>query len=413
MALLTFDEALESVLSSAAPLSTNSLPPQLAAGKFLAAGVYSTIDLPRFENSQMDGYAVSTNDIASASKENPVILPVTGTSAAGHPTVAAAAGDAIRIFTGAPMPESKNAVVPVEDVEESAEGAAVSFYEPAMPGQFVRIRGEDVVKGALVSRAGDLVTAGRLALLLSAGCVAVDVHRRARVVVVTNGDELMSTAVRPDDLTGGQIYESNGVMLRQLLIDAGADVVGIVSAPDRREEISATIQQVVRNDSPDLIISSGGVSGGDRDYVRSVVAELGSITFWRASIRPGKPILFGSIEKAHFLGLPGNPASTLVTFELFARPLLARLHGDPAPIRFFPTRLAVEFRHQPGRRSFVRSTTTVTNSGLVSAPSGGQGSHFVTSLAGANSLVVIPEMVSQLDAGSNAYCLLTGPLEVE
>jgi molybdopterin molybdotransferase len=307
------------------------------------------------------------------------------------------------------MPPGADTVVPIEEVVLSSDKAHLKFSSSPKPGQFVRCAGEDIHTGQKIARGGDLLTAGRLALISSAGCGVVDVYRRAKVVIVTNGDELTDHSTAPGDLSGGQIYESNGMMLAALARTAGADVSAVLSVADSVDALRETIREIGRTLKPDIILSSGGVSVGDRDYVRHVLAEMGSIVFWRASIRPGKPVVFGNVGGSHFLGLPGNPASSLVTFEIFARPLIAKLQGKLEPLKFFWTVLGEHVSHEPGRQSFVRMCTTLTDRGLVSSSAGEQGSHILSSLAEANSIVVIPEDVSELDAGARAQCLITSP----
>jgi molybdopterin molybdotransferase len=412
MSLLTYDEAIKAILHHTSTLDIVRIPVAHSSRRFIAGDVYAAIDLPIFDNSQMDGYAVRSTDLLLVSPSSATVLTVTGTNAAGsqHSEIVQN-GQAIKVFTGAPIPSGADAVVPIEDVTADRDGKFIVVTTPVKKAQFVRFKGEDVRAGDRVAQVGDLITPGRLALILSAGIGAVDVFRQPRVVVLTNGDELASSEISPEDLSPGQIYESNGYMLGELAKDAGADVVAIVNATDSLAELVQKIESALSEFAPDLIISSGGVSVGDRDFIRPMLMQLGEIVFWRAAIRPGKPILYGKIGPVHFLGLPGNPASSLVTFELFARPLLAKQQGSFTPVNIYWTILGTDFRHEPGRHSFVRAQTTITtHQGLVSIPAGGQGSHFVTSLANANSLIILPEDVAVVPAGSSARCFITGPL---
>jgi molybdenum cofactor synthesis domain-containing protein len=411
MALLSYEAALELMLVAASPLESTIIPITAAFGRRLYGEVAAAIDLPRFDNSQMDGYAVRFEDANDWRDDSKLELKMVGTMAAGSDqSVELKTGEAIKIFTGAPMPGGADTVVPIEDVSVCADGGRIIIYAEPVRGQFVRRRGEDVTAGQIIGRTGNLINAGRIALLLSAGVGEAAVYKKPKVVVLTNGDELVDPLSLSGELLPGQIYESNGAMLGALVTDAGAELAAVIASPDSETELEEKISTVVREVAPDLIISSGGVSVGDRDYVRSAVSRLGKIVFWRAAIRPGKPILYGNVGGTHFLGLPGNPASTMVTFELFARPLLAKVTGGGTANRFIPSRLEVDIEHALGRRSFVRSITRATADGLVSKPAGEQGSHFVTSMAGANSLITLPEDVSILKAGSCVDCLLIGPL---
>jgi molybdopterin molybdotransferase len=406
MTLLTYPEALDIILKTTVPLPSVRCPVGSAVGYYLASDVSAAIDLPRFDNSQMDGYALRFQDTRSSSLFNVIGIAPAG----GSQSIVIGPNEATKIFTGAPIPRGADTIVPIEDVTSSDDGLSIELNERLEESQFIRNKGEDVSAGQRVSRRGDIIASGRAALLISSGCGEVDVYRKAKVVVLTNGDELVDNSITSDTLLQGQIYDSNAAMLAALVREADAELVKVVRTQDSHNDLLQLIENIVAEEKPDLIISSGGVSVGDRDFVRSVVTQLGNVLFWRAAIRPGKPILYGRIGSTHFLGLPGNPASTLVTFEIFARPLIRKLQGSNAPITFVPTKLAARIGHQAGRRSFVRAITRVTSTGLVSLSAGAQGSHYISSLAEANSLVVVPEDCDGLESGAPAGCLLTGPL---
>jgi molybdopterin molybdotransferase len=409
--MLSYKEAIGVVLHSATRLSTINVPIGDATGRYLAAEIISRVDMPRFDNSQMDGFAVRLECLPESQDQYPFTMPVATTVAAGQNDAdIISEGFAAKIFTGAKLPTGLDTIIPIEDADVSDNGSEVTFSERPSPGQFVRYRGEDLVMGEVVGQVGDRVTPGRLAMIAAAGWGTIAVTRQPRVVILTNGDELIDQSVLPENLKSGQIYESNGVMLDALARDAGAEVLEVIKSGDSRTGLRALFERITSELSPDLIVSTGGVSVGDRDFIRSVLSELGEVTFWRVAIRPGKPLLFGSLGKAHFFGLPGNPASTMATFELFARPLIAKLAGSRVPINFVYTIVSTDISHEPGRRSFVRCLTRVTRDGVESSPVGGQASHFVTSLAKANSLLVLPENAGKLPKGSVAQCLITGPL---
>jgi molybdopterin molybdotransferase len=407
MSLLSYDEAVNRVLNHAAPLDATSVPLAMAAGRHLFTDIVSSVNLPHSDNSQMDGFALRALDIATASAAKPVVLEVVRTAAAGYnDDRPVAQGHAIRIFTGAPIPPGADCIVPIEDVTAGPIENSIGFVEPAESGQYVRRAGEDVRSGDLILRAGQLLGAGSLALLASTGHAAVSIHRQARVAIVTNGDELVLPIDGKQALGRGQIFESNALMLATMIEQKGAAVIGSFSVTDSRDRLRDQFLEILKDQSPDLIVSTGGVSVGDRDYIRSVIADLGEIIFWRAAIRPGKPIVYGKLGPVHFLGLPGNPASTMVTFELFARPLLRRLHGANSCTQFLPTRLEKAVSHDPGRRSFVRAHSRITADGLMSTPVVGQGSHYITSLASANSLIVVPEDVEGIPVGAACECVM-------
>jgi len=407
MALLSYDEALTIILQNARPLEAVKVSTKRSNGYHLASDIVSLTEIPRFNNSQMDGFAVWFDDVRLASPEFPVRLLIVGVAAAGIDVPnAIKSGETTKIFTGAPLPSGADTIVPIEDVIVDGDGTFAVINTAPKRQQFVRYKGEDVQYGEVVLAKGTHINAGRVALLLSCGQEFVEVYRRPRAVVLTNGDELVDISTRPEDLVGGQIYDSNGVMLSALVEDAGAELAALLTIKDSRDQMKKALLKLIQELNPDIIISTGGVSVGDRDFIRNVLGEIGQINFWRAAIRPGKPILYASIGAVHFLGLPGNPASTLVTFELFARPLINRLKGSLESRQTYRTQLTERVSHETGRTSFIRATTSLTKDGLRSAPAGGQGSHFVTSLARANSLIVLRDDTAFLEAGSFVDCLL-------
>jgi molybdopterin molybdotransferase len=409
MAMLTYEEALALVLGDVSPLEPVRISLVDAAGRRVAEGISSRVNLPHFDNSQMDGYAIRAKDIESASVNSPIQLHLQTTSPAGEQQRQSLENNrAIRIFTGAPVPAGADTVVPLEDATFDPQSQIVSFIQPVDASQFVRKKGEDVLVADELLCPGQALNAGRLALLAATGNHSVLVHRQARVAILTNGDELVPVSRDSQTLGYGQIFESNSLMLSTLISQNRAEVVGIYGSADSRKELKEQFHHILNFDRPDVIVSTGGVSVGDRDFIRSVLGELGEMIFWKAAIRPGKPIVYGTIGTTRFLGLPGNPASTMVTYELFVRPLLSKLHGGEEKLAWKPTVLAKDVSHDPGRRSFVRANTQLTAFGLVSTPAYGQGSHFITSLADSNSLIVIPEDVRGISAGDQATCLLLG-----
>ncbi len=404
--MLSYDEAIARILSALAPLPAIELPLVDCLGRVTAEPIRTLTDLPPFSNSQMDGYAVVASDIADASTDFPVVLRVIGEVPAGHkPTVAVSPGCAVRIFTGAAMPEGADAVVMVEDTRYHPSSRAVEIKEQSNPGQYVRPTGEDARRGDIVLLAGTVMTPGAVAMAAAAGCALLPVTSSPRVAVISTGDELIEPG---GTLDYGQIYESNSYAVAAQVAAAGGEIVTRLRARDNAASLRDALDQAA-DSGADVLVTSGGVSVGDYDLVKSIFGERGEVDFWKVAIRPGKPFAFGRWGDRLFFGLPGNPASAMVTFELFVRPALRALAGHRMPTRgLIPAMLAVEVAHGAGRRSFVRAVTAREDGGLVVRPTGGQGSHLIRPLAEANSLLVIPENVDHLDAGALVNVMLLG-----
>ncbi|MGI8686386.1 MAG: molybdopterin molybdotransferase MoeA, partial [Acidimicrobiales bacterium] len=323
MALVDVAAARALVLASCERLPAVTLPLGEALGLVTTTALDAPEAVPPFANTAMDGYAVRAADTAGA----PVPLRVVGSLAAGAaPDVAVGPGQAVRIMTGAPMPAGADAVVMVESTTAADDGAAVVIDEAARPGDHVRGAGEDIQAGQEVFPAGTVLSPGHLGVVASTGRTAVEVVRRARVGVLSTGDELVDSGA---PLQPGQIRDSNRPMLLGLVRQAGCDAIDLGRCADREDEIRAAVRRGVAD--CDAVVTSGGVSVGDFDYVKVVLDELSArtMTWMQVAVRPAKPFAFGVVAGTPVFGLPGNPVSSMVSFELFARPALLAMMGHP------------------------------------------------------------------------------------
>jgi len=397
------DDHLADVLALAQPLVPLDLQLLDAHGCTLAEDVVAPWDLPPFDNSSMDGYAVRVADVADAGEDAPSSLPVVGDVAAGSTAVSAVRpGLSARIMTGAPVPSGTEAVVPVEWTDGGT--TTVRVRRTPEPGQYIRRRGEDVKQGDVVLRAGARLGPAQVALLAAVGRSRVRVRPRPRVVVFSTGSELVEPGV---PLAGGQISDSNSYMLTAAAQEAGATAyrVGIVS--DDPRSLLATIEdQLIR---ADVVVTSGGVSAGAYDVVKEVLAKVGTVRFERVAMQPGMPQGFGTVgpDATPIVTLPGNPVSSFVSFELFVRPLIRRLLGAeplqrPQVRAVCPDAIA----SPPGKRQLLRGALERTDDGWVVRQVGGPGSHLLGELAHANALIVVGEDVTALDPGSTVDVMI-------
>jgi molybdopterin molybdotransferase len=382
--LLTIDEALALVLQHARPLPAEDVPVADASGRVLAAGAVARVDLPPFSSSAMDGYAVRAAD-------TPGELAVAGQSAAGRPAGAPlTAGQAFAISTGAVVPDGADAVVPVERTRRADGFVEVERVEV---GENVRPRGGDIAAGDVVVPAGATCGPAQLGALAAVGLETARCARRPRVAVLATGSELR----RPGETLGpGEIYESNTVMLAAQLRRAGADAELHGTVADDADATRAALERAL---AADVLLTSGGVSVGEHDLVRGLLEELGVVeVFWRVAVKPGKPVAFSTRDSTLVFGLPGNPVSSFVGFELLVRPALAALQGsdDPRPA-FLPGRLGVSLQRNAARDELVRAR--VEAGGLVQ-PLRGQESHMIARTAHATALVLVPRGDGELAAGS-------------
>jgi molybdopterin molybdotransferase len=381
--MLQLEEARERVLAAVRVLPSERVLLGDATRRIVATDLATSLDLPVFDNSAMDGYAVRVADLKGASAENAVRLNISQHIPAGAKQIAAiGTGQCARIFTGSPMPPGADAVVMQEEVLR--EGDTATFREPVKPWENVRFRGEDVKAGAVVVKAGERVTAGAIALLGALGTSEIAVHRRPTVAMLATGNELREPG-RP--LQMGEIYESNRAALAALLGDAGALPRLFPVIPDALDETREALRRAF--DECDVVVTSGGVSVGELDFVKDAFRELGGNTeFWRVAIRPGKPFLFGSRGEKLLCGLPGNPVSAFVTAAMLVWPVILRLQG--ARDVELPAQFAIAddvFVNKTDRRHLMR--VRVDGNGHVSL-AGLQASHALGSLAAANGLVDVP-----------------------
>ena len=352
--LKPLDEALAELLAQAAPLAgTDTVNTFDADGRVLAQAATSPLQVPPNDNSSMDGYAVRCADVPAAGVELPVVQRIP----AGAFGVPLAAGTAARIFTGAPVPEGADAIVMQEDCE-ALDGDRVRVNAVPAQGQWIRRAGEDITRGAEVLAAGTRLTPAELGLAASIGLGTLQVARRPRVALFSTGDELvMPGDVPPAQMKPGAIYNSNRFFLRAMLLRLGCEVSDLGIVPDRREATVAALREAAQGH--DLILTSGGVSVGEEDHIKPAVERLGTLQLWQIAMKPGKPFAYGQIPhaggSAHFMGLPGNPVSSFVTFGLLVRPFLLRLQGvrDVAPKAIAAT-AGFNWPRADKRREFLR-----------------------------------------------------------
>jgi molybdopterin molybdotransferase len=400
-------EAESETLAAFTPVGVERCALLAAQGRYLAEPLSARYDAPPFDNSAMDGYALIAADAERALQDASVSLRLTGESRAGDgPTGPVLQGETYRIFTGAPIPQGADCVEMQENVSSSA-GRVVLTAQPKV-GQHIRRRGSDFAAGACLLEAGARLDPAEIALLASQDHANVPVFRRPRVAIVATGDELREIGEPPRP---GSIVNSNAYMLAAQVHEAGAEPWVLPVARDIREVVAESLQSALR---ADVVVLSGGVSVGDYDVVRDALADVGlTLDFWKVDMKPGKPLAFARHGRVPVLGLPGNPASSFLAFELFARPGLRAMLGDPRPHRArVPARLARDLRRKAGRTEFVRVTLDLSTSPWTASPLVQQGSGNLRSIASAHGLLEVPGPIDHFEAGTPVEVRLLGGLPV-
>ena len=402
----TVHEASERILAAIRPLAAESISLRKALGRVLAEDVRSPIEHPPWDNSSMDGYAVRAADVRGASAEAPVTLRVIETVRAGQrPSSDVAAGTAIRIMTGAPIPRGADSVVRVEDTDGGDR--EVAMRDDRDVGRNVRPKGEDLQIGGLAVRRGTVLGPAHIGVLASVGCATVSVHRRPRVGVLSSGDELVDVDEFEAVRRGERIVSSNSYTIVSSVHDAGGEVVDLGIVPD---DPAAYTERLSGAQDCDLLITTGGVSVGAFDFTKDVLRSLGAeLHLWRVTMRPGAPLGFGMLGSLPWLGLPGNPVSALVTFELFARPLLRKQRGETRIFRHaIDVRVREEVAIQAPLTHFLRAIVEWEPDGAWARLTGPQGSGLLTSMARANALLIVPPDRPTIRAGESAKAMLLG-----
>lgn len=390
--LIPLEGALEHMLSRIVPVTeSQTLPLLQATGRITASPVTSPIDVPGFDNSAMDGYAVRMADIAAGGA-----LPVAGKAFAGQPFNGEwPAGTCIRMMTGALVPAGAQAVVMQEETDVTESG--IRFNAPVKKGQNIRLRGEDIRSGASVLPAGKKLTAAELPLIASLGIAQVSVLRKVRAAVFSTGDELKLPG---QPLAEGQIYDTNRLAVHLMLEQLGCEVFDLGIIKDDPQALRAAF--IEADSRADVVISSGGVSVGEADYTKQLLEALGEVGFWKLAIKPGKPFAFGRLEKSWFCGLPGNPVSAALTFYQLVQPLLAKLSGQQG--NALPPRQRAKtvgrLKKLPGRLDFQRGIMRTGEDGQLEVLSTGhQGSHIFSSFSQANCFIVLERERGNVEAG--------------
>jgi molybdopterin molybdotransferase len=397
--MITYEQALSTVLAHAQPLGTDSPPLDKLSGMVLAEPVLAPHDLPLFNNSAVDGFGVRLTDVEAASGENPARLKLLGTIQAGDSVdLALQQGTAVKILTGAPIPSEVEAVI-MQEFSESVNGS-VSLIQGAKAGENIRYRGEEYRSGDVVLEANTVISPPVIGLLASLGYGAAKVYRKPRISILITGNELLPPG---QPLSPGRIYESNSYSLISALQAMGLDVVSVRTASDQKTDLTVAMAGAL--EVSDIVISTGGVSVGEFDLVKDIAGSLDIETlFWKVAIKPGKPVFFGikrepATRQKLIFGLPGNPVAVLVTFHLFIRPLLLQMTGRKGKSASFQKAcLSADLRKKPGRLDFVRGKLDVGGDQLAVTPCKGQGSHMLGGLAQADCLILFPQEASFLAA---------------
>jgi molybdopterin molybdotransferase len=392
--MISFNEALNNILSHIHALGNEKVSLLESLERVIAEDIYARRNIPPLDNSAMDGYAVRWEDIRNASQDHPVRLEVIEDLPAGFiSTKTLEKGKTIRIMTGAPIPKGADTVIPVEETKKG--DGFVLIFKAAAPGENIRKSGEDVKEGDRVISKGDTIRPAEVGMLASVGRSFVQVFQRPLVAILCTGDELVDV---DGDLDEVKIISSNSYTLGAQVRDCRAIPLQLGIAKDRKEEIEEKLRHGIR---ADILISSAGVSVGDYDFVKDVMKDLGmEMVFWKVAMRPGQPLAFGRIGGKPVFGLPGNPVSSMISFEQFVRPSLLKMMGHRQLFRpVIEAILKEEIRKMTGRRFFIRGTVSFEKNQYFVTTTGEQGSGILRSMVKANGLIVIPEDQEMVRAG--------------
>jgi len=397
--MVSVEHALKTILMSVKPLTNEKVHINNALNRILAEDIFSTLNVPYLDNSAMDGYAVRSRDTYGISDRRPDTLKVVSDVRAGYlANRGIRKNQAIRIMTGAPVPKGADSVLMVEYTEKikTDKEELVKIFSSVKPGANVRRAGEDIKKGERVISKGTRLTSARIGLLASIGKSAVKVTRKPKIAILSTGDEVIEVT---DKLKPGKVYNSNTYTLYNQILECGGIPNDLGIAKDNPYDLTRKIKKGLDSD---VIVISGGVSVGDYDFVKDVLLKLGTkIKFWKIAMRPGKPIVFGIIKGIPVFGLPGNPVSSMVSFNSFVKPAMLKMlnvkKGVTGKVR---ARLEETIKTKKGLRYFLRAETVWKGNGFITRTTGAQGSGILKSMALANSLIIIPEKVQKINKGA-------------
>ncbi len=401
--MILVEEALLHILEKISRLGPERIPILQALGRVLAEDIFASRNIPPWDNSAMDGYAVRAEDILGTSKEKPVVLRVLGDLPAGKVFKGQGeSGEAVRIMTGAPLPPGFDTVVPVEDTEK--DGEQVRILENPGKGKNIRLSGEDVKSGERILEEGSLLRPAHIGMLASIQRSMVSVYQRPRVAVLSTGDELLEI---DEPWEEGKIVNSNSYSLAALVAESGGIPIQLGIAKDRREELTAKIRQGL---VADLLLTSGGVSVGDYDLVKEMLNELGQMNFWKVAMRPGQPLAFGMISEKPLFGLPGNPVSCMVSFEQFVRPSIRKMSGYKDLFRpVLQAILREDISKKAGLAHFIRCRLILEKGKIYATTTGEQGSGILSSMVKAQGLIVLPREQTLARVGEAVKVILLDP----
>ena len=402
--MISLEAALSQILAAIRPLGMEKINLLDALGRVIGEDIVASRPVPPKDNSAMDGYALRSEDIYGASRERPVVLNVIEDIPAGAiPQKRVGQGQAARIMTGAPVPGGADAVTRMEDTEK--DGQAVRIFVEVPAGQDIRLAGEDVRPGETVISRGDMIRPAEIGMLAALGRVFISVHQKPLVAILATGNELVDVDENPSPW---QIISSNSYALAAQVLDCGAIPLQIGIAKDTREDLTAKLKSALR---ADLIISSGGVSVGDYDLVKDIMKEVGNrMQFWQVAMRPGKPLAFGAMDGVPLFGLPGNPVSSMVSFEQFVRPSILKMMGHRNLFRrTIQAVLTESIDKKKGTRHFIRARITFEDGRYRAVSTGEQGSGILKSMVQANGLIVLPDDAASVKAGDMVTVQLLDP----